>query len=78
MKLGGNMKRPDIESIKRCIVLSPVSLCFDIPMSEIEKLCEYTKDLECKYRDLRNEHCLQCGRYRQAHEGLCDGCKWKE
>lgn len=26
---------------------------------------------------LRNELCQHCGKYRQAHEGACDGCRWK-
>ena len=26
----------------------------------------------------RNELCLKCGRYREAHNGSCDGCRWKE
>ena len=28
--------------------------------------------------DARNELCLKCGRYREAHNGACDGCRWKE
>ena len=28
--------------------------------------------------DLKNEHCLLCGKYKTAHEGSCDGCRWKE
>ena len=27
--------------------------------------------------DLRNELCLKCGRYKTAHEGSCDSCRWK-
>jgi hypothetical protein len=27
--------------------------------------------------DLRNELCLKCGKYKTAHEGSCDGCRWK-
>jgi len=27
--------------------------------------------------NLRNELCLKCGRYEEAHNGACDGCKWK-
>ncbi len=27
---------------------------------------------------LRNELCQLCGKYRQAHEGACDGCRWRE
>jgi len=26
--------------------------------------------------DLRNELCLKCGKYKTAHEGSCDGCRW--
>ena len=27
---------------------------------------------------IRNELCQRCGKYRMAHEGACDGCRWKE
>lgn len=31
-----------------------------------------------KERDaLRNELCLRCGEYTEAHNGACDGCKWR-
>ena len=29
-------------------------------------------------KDLINEICQYCGKYKQAHEGACDGCKWRE
>lgn len=29
-------------------------------------------------RDLRSELCLRCGKYRQAHLGSCDGCRWRK
>ena len=29
-------------------------------------------------QDARNELCIKCGRYHEAHEGACDGCRWKE
>lgn len=31
---------------------------------------------DCKA--LINELCQYCGKYKQAHEGACDGCKWRE
>ena len=36
--------------------------------------------VECKAeRDvLRNELCYLCGKYREAHNGACDGCRWKK
>ena len=27
---------------------------------------------------LINELCQYCGRYKHAHEGACDGCRWRE
>lgn len=27
---------------------------------------------------LINELCQYCGKYKQAHEGSCDGCRWSE
>lgn len=27
---------------------------------------------------LRNELCLKCGKYTLAHEGACNGCRWRE
>ena len=27
---------------------------------------------------LINELCQYCGKYKKAHEGACDGCKWRK
>ena len=27
---------------------------------------------------MKNELCQYCGKYKQAHEGACDGCKWRK
>ena len=27
---------------------------------------------------MRNELCYLCGKYREAHNGACDGCRWKK
>ena len=29
------------------------------------------------FRDCRNELCLYCGKYKERHNGACDGCRWK-
>lgn len=26
---------------------------------------------------MRNELCCKCGKYRDAHNGACDGCRWR-
>ena len=37
---------------------------------------EFAK-LKRDLKDCRNELCLKCGNYRQAHHGACDGCRWR-
>lgn len=27
---------------------------------------------------MKNELCQYCGKYKHAHEGACDGCKWRK
>ena len=39
--------------------------------AQIEKLAADRKDLI-------NELCQYCGKYKKAHEGACDGCKWRD
>lgn len=31
-----------------------------------------------EFRDCRNELCLKCGSYQNAHNGACDGCRWRQ
>ncbi len=39
--------------------------------AQIEKLAADRKALI-------NELCQYCGKYKKAHEGACDGCRWKQ
>mgnify|MGYP000120358922 CR=1 FL=1 len=39
--------------------------------AQIEKLAADRKAL-------RNELCQYCGKYKYAHDGACDGCKWRD
>jgi predicted RNase H-like nuclease (RuvC/YqgF family) len=27
---------------------------------------------------IKNELCQYCGKYKHAHDGACDGCRWRE
>ena len=65
----------------------------DVPalLAEIERLKDTHKALEsslcnaemnlehitANYKAIRNELCLKCGKYREAHLGSCDGCRWE-
>ena len=40
--------------------------------------CKERDELKTKLAAMRNELCYLCGKYREAHNGACDGCRWKE
>jgi hypothetical protein len=44
----------------------------------IESLTAQLAASQRRAQDARNELCLKCGRYRESHNGACDGCRWKE
>nr|DAH93471.1 MAG TPA: TSP-4cc coil region of thrombospondin-4 (TSP-4) [Caudoviricetes sp.] len=51
---------------------APITLCDDL--AEAADLIEaQAKEIDA----LRNELCLKCGKYTLAHEGACDGCRWR-
>ena len=51
------------------------------PLGGLEKNLAEAADLieaQAKGIDaLRNELCLKCGNYTLAHEGACNGCRWR-
>ena len=36
------------------------------------------KEEQSEPHAMKNELCQYCGKYKKAHEGACDGCKWRE
>lgn len=36
------------------------------------------KEEQSELHTMKNELCQYCGKYKNAHEGACDGCKWRE
>ena len=40
--------------------------------------CKERDELKMKLAAMRNDLCYKCGNYREAHNGACDGCRWKE
>lgn len=43
-------------------------------VSKTDKVLRLKEELHT----MKNELCQYCGKYKQAHEGACDGCKWRE
>ncbi len=42
------------------------------------RLMAANEKLAADCKALINELCQYCGKYKQAHEGACDGCKWRD
>lgn len=78
-----------VKGLRYC---SAVGMCDDCWLTTIKKefgapFCddklkqEAADVIEIQQREInamRNELCQRCGRYKAAHEGACDGCRWKE
>ena len=81
------MTRDEIVTALRCCAEPGRDCEEDCPMNEIsrepcrEVLAPAAADLieaQAKEIDaLRNELCLKCGNYKLAHEGACNGCRWR-
>ena len=39
--------------------------------------CKERDELKKELAAMRNELCYLCGKYREAHNGACDECRWK-
>lgn len=51
---------------------------YDELMQKYTAVCKERDELRTDLRDCRNELCYQCGKYKTAHVGACDGCRWRE
>ena len=51
---------------------TPITLCDDLTEAA-DRIEAQAKEIDT----LRNELCLKCGNYKLAHEGACNGCRWR-
>lgn len=45
---------------------------------ERDELKKQLNEAKSELAAMRNELCCKCGNYREAHNGACNGCRWKE
>ena len=45
---------------------------------EIGRLQGELSQAQAERDAMRNELCFKCGKYREAHNGACDGCRWEK
>ena len=39
--------------------------------------CKDRDEARKELNEAKNELCYLCGKYRDAHKGACDGCRWR-
>ena len=39
--------------------------------------CKERDEARKELNEAKNELCYLCGKYREAHNGACDGCRWR-
>ena len=59
--------------------------CAECTWDYIDKLrmalasaCKERDEMKKELDAMRNELCFKCGKYREAHNGACDGYRWKK
>lgn len=53
---------------------------WETPITLGDDLTEAADRIEAQAKEidaLWNELCLKCGKYALAHEGACNGCRWR-
>ena len=40
--------------------------------------CKERDEVRKELHEAKNELCCKCGKYREAHNGACNGCRWKK
>lgn len=65
--------------MKQCFICGrDTDAGFIVDVECVIALKDELSETKMQLRNARNELCLKCGRYHDAHKGACDGCKWKE
>ena len=44
--------------------------------TDVSALIAHIGSVESDLHDCVNELCYQCGQYKEAHNGACNGCRW--
>lgn len=40
--------------------------------------CKERDEARKQLHEAKNELCYLCGKYRESHNGACDGCRWEK
>ena len=77
-KLQGDMIQRNAELLKAREDLQSAKNTADQHAAINDTLYDSNMKLAADRKELSNELGQYCGKYKQAHEGACDGCRWRE
>ena len=77
----GNME--DIKALTECAectwdYIDKLRMALASACKEQDELKKQLHESKSELAAMRNELCYKCGNYREAHNGACDGGRWKE
>ena len=73
------------EGVNEMNDLKALTECAECTWDYIDRLrmalasaCKERDELKKELAAMRNELCYLCGKYREAHNGACYGCRWEK
>lgn len=66
----------ELKEVKQLLIKTQKD--FECAAIERDMLRKQNDRLMVSLKSLANENCERCGKYKNAHLGSCDGCKWKD
>lgn len=46
--------------------------------ARLDSINEAVNVVSAAMHDMKNDLCALCGKYKMAHEGACDDCRWRD
>lgn len=68
-------RKPITDQIKQAMMTAQDGRC-PVPVPLAELIIEQMTEDASTLKDCVNELCYQCGQYKTAHLGSCNGCRW--
>lgn len=69
---------PEVDCKGNCAFFGASSPNEDCSQKKNTAAADLIEKLAADRKALLNELCQYCKKYKQAHEGTCDGCRWRE
>lgn len=77
-KLQGDLIQRNAELLEARQNLSETRYRVECMDRDLKEACKKITNMKSRCVDMKNELCQYCGKYKKAHEGTCDGCRWRE